>query len=177
MRFGVTLALIIVTALGACGNRGDDVQLKKLKDSGNGPNEFGIVPGKPLQEPESFTALPPPPPGGSNRTDATPFADSVSALGGNPRALALTEPSGNDGALLNHSRRFGVTPNIRATLAQEDLETRRKSGRARLFNFGRDDNYDLAYKRQWLDARAEDERLTANGISTSSAPPEVSRRR
>lgn len=177
MRFGIGLILVTVTALSACGNRNDDIQLRRLNDAGNGPNEFGIVPTKPLEQPQSLTALPPPTPGGSNRTDVTPLADSVAALGGNPRALALTEPSGNDGALLNHSRRFGVTPNIRATLAQEDLEVRRRRGRVNILNIGPSDDYDLAYKRQWLDSRAEDERLRSLGVATSSGPPEISRRR
>lgn len=177
MRFCIGLILVCVTALSACGNRGDDIQLRRLNDSGNGPNEFGIVPGKPLQEPESFSALPPPTPGGSNRTDVTPFADTLSALGGNPRALALTEPATSDGALLNHSRRFGLAPNIRATLAREDLEVRRRRGRVNILGIGPEDDYSLAYRRQWLDSRAESERLRARGIATSSAPPEVSRRR
>ncbi|MEM6480352.1 MAG: DUF3035 domain-containing protein [Pseudomonadota bacterium] len=177
MRFGISLTLVLVTALSACGNRDGDIQLRRLTDTGNGPSEFDVLPGKPLQEPESYTALPSPTPGGSNRTDVTPFADSVSALGGNPSALALTEPSSNDGALINHSRRFGVTPDIRATLAREDLEVRRRRGRVNILNIGPSDDYDLAYRRQWLDAVAEDDRLQSLGISTSSGPPDVSRRR
>ncbi|MEL7012000.1 MAG: DUF3035 domain-containing protein [Pseudomonadota bacterium] len=177
MRFGISLTLVIVTALSACGGRDDDVQLRRLTNTGNGPSEFDILPGKPLEEPDSYSALPSPTPGGTNRTDVTPFADSVTALGGNPRALALTEPSGNDGALLNHSRRFGVVPEIRATLAREDLEVRRRRGRVNILNIGPSDDYDLAYRRQWLDAIAENERLKSLGIATSSGPPDVSRRR
>lgn len=176
-RYSIGLALVLVTAIGACGNRNGEVQLRRLTDTGNGPNEFGILPGKPLQEPESYTSLPSPTPGGRNRTDLTPLADSVAALGGNPNALSLTEPSANDGALLNHSRRFGVAPDIRATLAREDLEVRRRRGRVNILNIGPSDDYDLAYRRQWLDAVAEDERLQSRGISTSSGPPDVSRRR
>lgn len=177
MRSGIVLSLIVVTVLSACGNRGDDVQLRRLNDAGDGPNEFGIVPGKPLQEPENFAALPPPTPGGSNRSDATPFADSVAALGGNPAALALTQPSSSDAALLNHSRRYGVSPEIRQTLVAEDLEVRRRRGRVNILNIGPNDDYALAYKRQWLDPRQEDDRLRASGISTSSAPPVTSRQR
>lgn len=177
MRVGLGLILVFVMVLSACGNRNKDIQLRRLNDAGNGPNEFAIVPGKPLQEPESFSALPPPTPGGANRTDVSPFADAVSALGGNPRALTLSQPSGNDGALLNHSRRFGVTPDIRATLAQEDINVRRKRGRVNILNIGPEDDYTLAYKRQWLNSRAEDERLRARGINTSSAPPVESRQR
>ena len=177
MRFGIGLALVVVTALSACGNRNGDIQLRRLNDSGNGPNEFAILPGKPLQEPESFAALPPPTPGGTNRTDATPFADSVAALGGNPQALALTQPSASDSALLNHSRRYGVTPNIRVTLAEEDLDVRRRRGRVNIFNIGRNDDYVLAYKKQWLDSQGEDDRLTSRGIATSSGPPVASRQR
>ncbi|MEM7073993.1 MAG: DUF3035 domain-containing protein [Pseudomonadota bacterium] len=177
MKRRIIVCLILATALSACGSKDGGTQLTRLRDKGNGPNEFAVVPGKPLQEPESYRALPAPTLGGSNRTDATPFADSVAALGGNPGALALSQPSSRDGALLNHSRRYGVQPEIRQTLAVEDLEVRKRRGRVNILNLGQNDDYTLAYKSQWLDPRLEGERLRDNGIDTSSAPPIESKQR
>lgn len=177
MRFSFVGFLIIATVLSGCGNRDREVTLTRFNDAGEGPNEFTIVPGKPLQDPESYSSLPAPTPGGNNRTDATPLADSVAAFGGNPSALSGTGVSPRDGALVNHSRRFGVDAGIRQRLATEDVEVRRRRGRVNILNIGPNDDYTLAYRRQWLDSRAEAERLRKRGVSVPSAPPEPSRRR
>lgn len=177
MRLPLVGIIIASMALSACGNRDRDIQLTRLNDGGDGPNEFAIVPGKPLQEPESYSALPAPTPGGSNRTDATPFADSVAAFGGNPSALQNTGVSSSDGALVNHARRFGTDAGIRQTLAEEDVEVRRRYGRVNILNIGPNDDYTAAYRRQWLDSRGEAERLRRRGVSVPTAPPEASRRR
>ncbi|MEM9130498.1 MAG: DUF3035 domain-containing protein [Pseudomonadota bacterium] len=172
MRGSVIVVLVAALAVSACARKDKDIVLTRLKDSGTGPNEFGIVPGKPLQPPENFTTLPTPTPGGSNITDPTPLQDSVAALGGNPNAVARTNtPSASDGALINHSRRFGAEGNIRQVLAAEDVDVRRRRGRVNIFNLGQNDDYTLAYKRQWLDSQAEEQRLRSLGIQTPSAPP------
>ena len=49
------IALLAVLCLVACGN--GDPQLMNLR-SGEGPDEFGIVPPKPLEMPEDLSALP-----------------------------------------------------------------------------------------------------------------------
>lgn len=72
------LGLMALAALVACGRKGEMIP-NEVK---SGPDEFSIVPAKPLQEPESYTSLPVPTPGGTNRTDATPNADAIIALGG-----------------------------------------------------------------------------------------------
>jgi hypothetical protein len=160
------IAVAAMLALVACGN--GTPQLMNLR-TGEGPDEFGIVPPKPLAMPESLTELPEPTPGGTNRTDRDPEAEAAIALGGRPGAAGGI-PAG-DGALYAHAARFGVESGIRATLASEDLEWRRdNNGRIleRLFNVN---VYYKAYREQRLDQQAELLRWRKLGIRTPSAPP------
>lgn len=176
MKLPAMICLIFAMAVSACGGRDKDLVLTRIKNTGNGPDEFNIVPGKPLQEPESYSALPAPTPGGTNITDPTPLGDGVAALGGNPARLADNGIGRSDGGLVNYANRFGVTPGIRQTLAREDFEVRRQRGRVNILNIGRNDDYNLAYRRQWLDAQQESKRLRRAGVPTPSAPPGEPRR-
>lgn len=177
MKKSIVAFLVVALTLSACGFRQDrEVRLTRFQNTGNGPEEFAISPGKPLQEPESYTALPAPTPGGTNITDATPLGDGVAALGGNPVAIQPAGVGSNDGGLLNHTRRFGVTPGIRQTLAVEDADIRRRHGRVNILNIGPNDDYTSAYRRQWLNSRAEADRLRRVGIPTPTAPPPPRRR-
>jgi hypothetical protein len=155
-------------ALSAC-DRNKDVapKLLNIKSNQDGPDEFGVLPSKPLTLPDDVTALPEPTPGAGNLTDVTPLADATRALGGRPDA------GGSDGRLVTYASRFGVNPAIRAELAAADLEYRRRNnGRVleRLFNVN---VYYKAYSKQSLDQYSELERLRARGIRTVSAPPEA----
>ena len=161
------IAVATMLMLAGCGGNGLP-QLMNLR-SGQGPDEFGILPPKPLATPESLTDLPEPTPGGANRTDPQPFDEAIVALGGNP-AKAGGIPAG-DGALYSHAARFGVEAGIRDTLASEDLQWRRdNNGRIleRLFNVN---VYFKAYRKQWLDQQAELARWRKVGVKTPSAPP------
>jgi hypothetical protein len=161
-----SLAMLLVAS---CGNRDRAPELMNIRAT-DGPDEFGILPPKPLEQPESLTELPEPTPGGQNRTDPQPFDDASIALGGKPQASAGGVPSA-DGALYAHASRFGTEAGIRSTLAAEDLEWRRdNNGRIleRLFNVN---VYFKAYRKFWLDQQAELDRWRAKGIRTPSAPP------
>jgi hypothetical protein len=166
-----TVLIVTLGLLTACGNRGEDVTLTRITKTGNGPDEFSILPSKPLQTPESYTALPAPTPGAGNLTDQNPKADGVAALGGNPAALSATAPAASDAALLRHATRNGTQPAIRQTLAAEDTQIRNSYGRVNILRIGPRDNYADAYKDQWLDSYAEEERLRRSGIETPNAPP------
>lgn len=160
------IALAAMLVLSACA--GGDPELMNLT-SGEGPDEFGIVPPKPLAMPEDLAALPTPTPGGANLTDRDPEAEAVLALGGKPGA-SVGIPSG-DSALYAHAARYGVESGIRTTLASEDLEWRRdNNGRIleRLFNVN---VYYKAYSDQSLDQQSELARWRALGLRTPSAPP------
>jgi Protein of unknown function (DUF3035) len=161
-----SLAMLLVAS---CGNRDRAPELMNIRAT-EGPDEFGILPPKPLEQPEDLTALPEPTPGGQNRTDPQPFDDASIALGGKPQASAGGVPSA-DGALFAHASRFGTEAGIRSTLAAEDLEWRRdNNGRIleRLLNVN---VYFKAYRKFWLDQHKELDRWRAKGIRTPSAPP------
>jgi len=170
MRAGYGRAVIAVAAmvtLAACGGKGDP-QLMNLR-TGQGPDEFAIVPPKALEMPENLGDLPEPTPGGYNRTDQNPEADAAVALGGKPSAAGGIPAS--DAALYAHAARFGMDGGIRGTLASEDLDWRRdNNGRIleRLFNVN---VYYNAYRKQRLDQQAELARWRALGVRTPSAPP------
>jgi len=154
-------------ALAGCGSK--DPVLMHVRASGNGPDEFAILPPKPLAMPEDLAQLPEPTPGSTNRTDPTPFEDAIVALGGKPQAGRGIPAA--DGALLAHASRFGTTAGIRETLAAEDLEYRRKhDGRLleRLFSVN---VYFRAYLPMTLDQHAELARWRAAGVGNPSAPP------
>jgi hypothetical protein len=127
-------------------------QLLNVKSNQNGPDEFAILPSKPLTLPDDVQALPEPTPGGGNLTDVTPIADATRALGGRPDA------GGGDGGLVTYATRYGVDPSIRSELAEADLDYRRRNdGRVleRIFNVN---VYYQAYRKQSLDQYGELER-------------------
>lgn len=165
------LLTFCVLALGACESSGKLMTLA----SDDGPEEFAIVPSKPLELPADLAALPAPTPGGSNITDQNPDADAVAALGGNPAQLAAQGVGAGDGALIAHAGRHGVTPGVRQITAQEDAEYRRRNGRRLLEVVARSNVYYRAYRRQSLDSQAELDRWRPTGVQTPTAPPAPSR--
>ena len=165
----ILLVLLAATLMTAC-SRNKEPRLLNIASSTDGPDEFAILPTKPLQAPESFAELPPPTPGGANRTDAAPNADAIVALGGNPAAVSRGVPAG-DAGLVTHASRYGRSGSIRQQLAAEDLDfRRRKDGRVleRLFNVN---VYFRAYRKQALDQYSELERFRRLGVRTPAAPP------
>lgn len=162
----IVLGGVLIAALGLSGcDRDRTPQLLNVKSNQNGPDEFAVLPSKPLSLPDDVSALPEPTPGGGNLTDVTPIADATRALGGRPDA------GSNDGRLVTYATRYGVDPTIRSELADADLDYRRRNnGRVleRLFNVN---VYYKAYRKQSLDKYAELERLRRAGIKTVSAPP------
>lgn len=167
--FGKTvLALVGLAMLGAC--ESDNPQLMNIKS--DTPDEFAVLPTRPLEAPENYDTLPEPTPGGTNLVDPQPQADAVAALGGNPDRLARGQIYAGEQTLLNYVSRYGVPANIRDTVAAEDLEWRRKhNGRLleRLFN---QNVYFSSYKPMSLDQHLELERLRQAGVWTPSAPPD-----
>src|SRR6056297_3843240 len=102
-----SVLIVTLCLLAACGNRGEDVTLSRITSTGAGPDEFSVLPSKPLQTPEDFAALPTPTPGAGNLTDQNPKADGVAALGGNPAALNTGAASQRDAGLVRHTSRYG----------------------------------------------------------------------
>lgn len=154
--------------LAACST---DPQLMTLGGGNSGPDEFAIVPTKPLTMPTDLNALPAPTPGGGNITDPTPQADAVAALGGNPGQLAAQGVGAADGALLAYTSRLGRDGGIRQTLATEDLEWRSRHGRRLLEVLARTNVYYRAYEPMTLDSWAEADRWRPTGVRMPSSPP------
>ena len=160
----------LIVLLAACGDGGEPNLLNIKQPRSEGPDEFSVLPTKPLEMPENLAALPEPTPGGTNRTDPTPKADLALALGGNPAVLSR---GATDGALLAHTGRHGVDPNIRTELAAADLEFRRNND-GRLLERVFDVNvYFRAYRSMELDQYRELARLRRAGIRTAAVPPQA----
>lgn len=164
LRAAISLGLVLL-ALGACG-RGDP-SLLNLRAEGDGPDEFGILPTRPLEMPANLQALPTPVPGGSNLADPDPEADLAEALGGN-----INRAGAGSQGLISYATRFGVGQDIRETLAAEDLEFRRGNNGRLLERIASVNVYHRAYRVMSLDRYAELERMRAAGIWTPAAPPE-----
>lgn len=166
MRSAKLICVIVLSALtlSACG--GDKApSLMNLRSDTNGPDEFGILPVKPLAMPTDLVNLPEPTPNGANLVDPTPQADAILALGGKPGA------GSNDAALVAFAARAGVTADIRAVLAAEDLRFRQTNNGRLLERWFKNTVYFKAYLPQSLDQQAELARWRARGVATPSAPP------
>lgn len=173
-RTGILIgALTALTVLAACDGPENPILLNATSNT-RSPDEFAILPTKPLQMPEDLAALPEPTPGGTNLTDPTPEADAVAALGGRPERLAQAGVPAADGAIVAAASRFGVAAGIRDQLAAEDLEFRRANNPRlleRLFNVN---TYHRTYRDAGLtiDRHAELRRWRAAGARTPAAPPD-----
>lgn len=164
-RFAVLAGCVV---LAACS--GGDPELMNIRTET--PDEFSVLPTKPLEAPEDYATLPEPTPGGTNLADPTPRADAVAALGGNPDRLTRGTINAGEQGLLAQATRYGVPADIRETLAAEDLAWRREhNGRLleRMFNVN---VYYSSYKPMSLDQHLELERLRRLGVWTPSAPPD-----
>lgn len=168
----IACSLLVVTLLSACGN----TSLRSLQSRSDGPDEFVIVPAKPLEQPESFSALPAPTPGGFNRTDQRPLEDGIAALGGQATSPNAPIPS-RDAGLVNHASRFGRDADIRSSLARADADFRNRQRRLTNIRIFREDVYAQIYRRQSLNPAAVARQFQRAGIPTPSAPPAGRRRR
>lgn len=164
-------AMLAILGLSACG-ADRDISMRDLRSFTGGPDEFMVLPAKPLSEPASYAELPAPTPGGKNLTDVNPKGDAVVALGG--KASALEPGAGvpaSDGALVQYASRNGVQPGIRETLAKEDEDFRRRASRFTKIRIVRVDRYNDAYKREQLKTYPTLEAWRRAGVQTPSAPP------
>lgn len=169
---------IALTVLAACGGSNYDTtstDLMNIRSSTTTPDEFGILPVRPMEMPNDFTQLPPPAPGGANRTDPTPRADAIAALGGRPeRASPQGQIPGSDAGLVNYTSRFGRQGNVRAELAAEDLEYRRSNPGRPFERWANVNTYFDAYEDESLNQHRELQRVRTGGARNVSAPPEPS---
>lgn len=158
-----------VFALAACSDKG----LRVIRAPGPGPDEFAVLPVKPLTAPQDYAVLPAPTPGGTNLTDPTPVADAVEALGGRASALQPGAVPSSDAALVRTASRYGVPANTREVLAQEDADFRRRKGRLANIRLFKVDRYGEVYNNQAINPYATEEAFRRAGRETPSSPPEV----
>ena len=154
--------------LAGCSSNEDPILMHAGSET-RGPDEFSILPTRPLEMPPSLSELPAPNPGGANRVDPNPRADVARALGGNP--AAAVSPGAVDGGIVNHASRFGRDASIRDQLAAEDLAIRQRNRGRLLERMFAVNVYHRAYEFMWLDKYAEIERWRRAGVRTPSAPP------
>ena len=148
----LALAGLLALTVSACER--DNPKLFNIRKADRTPDEFSILPTRPLETPPDLAVLPTPTPGGGNRSDRLPEAEAI------------------DRALIGTAGRYGVDPAIRGQLAAEDLDFRRANdGRLleRVFNVN---VYFKAYESQSLDQYAELYRLRRAGVRTVAAPPD-----
>lgn len=167
-RASVTLALVLIVS--ACGGR--DSRIMHIERGQVTPDEFAILPSKPIEIPGDLGALPPPTPGAANRTDATPREDAVIALGGNPSSMRLDGQLSADGALIRQTTRYGVQPNVRDELAVADAEFRRRNKGKLLERWFRVPTYYDAYSGEALNQHGALEVWRRAGVPTPAAPPD-----
>lgn len=168
LRCMMLVGLGVAMALAGCTDKG----LVQIRNTGDGPDEFMVMPVEPLEPPPDFDVLPAPTPGGTNRVDTNPKAEAVTALGGRASALSATEIPASDGALVNYSARYGVPSNIRQSLAETDAEFRRRQTRGTRLKLFPVDRYEQAYRRQRTDPFQETWRFRRIGAETPTSPPE-----
>ncbi len=163
-RISLVVAMFVIAG---CSNQG----LRDLRNGGLGPDEFLVLPAKPLEEPANYANLPVPTPGGTNLTDPQPRADAVVALGGRASALENQGVPSSDAGLVTYVSRNGVPQNIRQTTSLEDQEFRQRRGRFTRIRLFRTDRYNQVYRSQTLDSFAMEREARRLGIQTPSNPP------
>jgi hypothetical protein len=166
MRAGRAIAVValVVAPLVLAGCSGGLAGSLRRAGVGASPDEFMVLPTRPLEMPESFAALPPPQLGTPNRVDYHPHREAIAGLTGRP-AVATA----NGSALV--VRAGPRDPQIRAELGAEDVEWR-QTHRGLLLErvFARDQD-DVTYEQMMLDAPAEFERMRAGGARVPAASP------
>jgi hypothetical protein len=158
--------LLLPLLLGACAEGGLAGGLRAAGVSQT-PDEFMVLPTRPLEMPENLAALPPPTPGVANRVDYQPHREAIAGLTGAPG------PAGNADAQVLVAAAGPIAPGIRQTLAAEDVEWRATHNGLLLERLLSKDRDELEYRPMVLDAAAEFERMRAAGVDVPAAPPAV----
>lgn len=131
------------------------------------PDEFMVLPTKPLEMPADLAALPQPVPGARNRVDIDPEELAVAGLTGTPGQVNTVSGAG----LV--ARVGPAEPQIRTVLAVEDATWRAENGGRffeRLFSA---DKESVIYRGQVLDAPGTFVDLRDRGVDVPSPSPSV----
>ncbi|MCF6234745.1 MAG: DUF3035 domain-containing protein [Rhodobacteraceae bacterium] len=167
MRLSPGIIIVAALALAGCSGGG----LRELSRASAGPDEFLILPNKPLTPPPDSNSLPTPTPGGANLVDQYPIADAAAALGGRPDLYADNGVSTSDGVLVAQASRYGVPANTRVTLAEEDAQFRKRKAILSKFRLFKVDRYEQSYSSQTIDPFHQAGRFQNAGIRIPTVPP------
>jgi hypothetical protein len=159
-----TALTLAALALAGCGEGGLAGGLRSVGVGTSSPDEFLVLPTRPLEVPPDLTALPPPTPGRPDRVAYDPRTEAITALRGSP--TAASPPASDLVATVGPA-----APGIRAILAEEDVVYRRQNQPLLFERWFRPDRNRLAYRGMLLDADAEFDRLRARGVRIPAAPP------
>ena len=167
--YKIAASALALGLLAACEETSDDRDLltRVLSDTAESPEEFAVVPNKPLELPEDLSSLPPPRPGIVGRSEPTPRADVIAALGGRPGGAPA------DGALLAALGAGSTDPQIRERLAREAVDFRENNPGLILDRIMGRMTDSVMFRGQTLDPAAEVERLRARGIWVPQMAPEA----
>lgn len=157
--------MLAALALAGCGEGGLAGGLRAAGVGAETPDEFMVLPTKPLELPSDLTGLPPPRPGQGNRVDYRPREEAVAALTGQEAPPG----TGSAGALV--ARAGPVDPQIRSRLALEDQAYRRDNPGRLLERWFTRNPEELIYRGQTLDQTDAFERARAAGLQVPPAPP------
>ncbi len=168
MIFRISGIFVTLFLLSACSS--DDARLRDLYDVGTGPEEFAVLPSKPLTIPSNLNNLPVPDLAAGNLADPTPKLDLIEMLGGSiDNSISIPAKDKN---LLKYVSRAGVDTNIREELAKEDRKFLRRMGVLTSVKLFRVDRYNQIYRKMTLSAPKELERWRSLGVRTPSMSSE-----
>jgi hypothetical protein len=162
MIFRILSIFVTLFLIAACSS--DDARLRDLYDVGTGPEEFAVLPSKPLIIPSNLQELPVPDETVENLADPTPKRDLIEKLGGSIDETKSVPKKHKD--LLNYVSRAGVNSNIREELAEEDRKFLRRMGVLTSVKLFRVDRYNQIYRKMTLSAPKELERWRSLGVRT-----------
>ncbi|MEM8572452.1 MAG: DUF3035 domain-containing protein [Pseudomonadota bacterium] len=142
-----------------------------LRSSGatSTPDEFQVLPTRPLEIPDDLAALPVPTPGATNRVQYEPEPLAIAGLTGQEQPARTA----NGAALLARAGAASNDPQIRATLATEDAAYRANNRGRVLERWFSNDREALIYRDMTLDAGAVYESMRARGVRVSAPPPDL----
>ena len=168
MIFRISGIFVTLFLLSACSS--DDARLRDLYDVGTGPEEFAVLPSKPLTIPSNLKNLPVPASAAGILADPTPNRDLLEMLGCSiDNSISIPAKDKN---LLKYVSRAGVDTNIREELAKEDRKFLRRMGVLTSVKLFRVDRYNQIYRKMTLSAPKELERWRSLGVRTPSMSSE-----
>jgi len=161
---------VVGASLSGCGvNNGNGRPLLNLRQSAIAPDEFLVVPQKPLETPADLSRLPAPDPG-ADALVMIDFEDNLlRALGGRPNSSGAVPAS--DSAFVGAARAgAGTTPNIRALVRAED-QAFRDARAGRIERLAKNRKAVTVYDPMLLDPVVEAARMQALGVKIPAVPP------